>query len=111
MNVTLEFSNNQGGTYQEIAHVTSAADGTFSYSWKAPGNDVFMIRADAQGVKSPAVSVGISSVPGFPLESLLVGSALGLLFASCGGDNARTGESFLLSDADQSNRKCIRYLG
>jgi hypothetical protein len=81
VNVTLEFSNNQGGTYQEIAHVTSAADGTFSYSWKAPGNDVFMIRAEAQGVESSAVSVGVNSVPGFPLESLLLGCVLGLLFA------------------------------
>jgi hypothetical protein len=81
LNVTLEFSSNQGETYQEMAHVTSAPNGTFSYSWKAPGNGVFMIRADAQGVKSSAVSVGMSGVPGFSLESLLVGCALGLLFA------------------------------
>jgi hypothetical protein len=85
VNVTVEFSNNQGGTYQEMAHVASAVDGTFSYSWKASGNGVFMIRADAEGVKSSAVSIGISAgpsgIPGFPLESLLVGSALGLLFA------------------------------
>jgi hypothetical protein len=81
VNVTLEFSNNQGETYQEMTRVTSAPDGTFSFSWKAPGNDVFMIRADAQGVKSSAVSVGMSGVPGFPLESLLLGCALGLLFA------------------------------
>jgi hypothetical protein len=79
MNVTLEFSNNQNGTYQEITRITSAADGTFNYSWRAPGNSVLTIRADAQGVKSPAVSVGLSGVPGFPLESLLVGSALGLI--------------------------------
>jgi hypothetical protein len=81
VNVTLEFSNNQGGTYQEMSYITSSADGTFSYSWKAPGSGVFMIRADAQGVKSSPVSIGTSGVPGFPLESLLVGSALGLLFA------------------------------
>jgi hypothetical protein len=80
LNVTLEFSKNSE-TYQEMAHVTTAADGTFSYSWKPPGNDVFMIRADAQGVKSPAVAVGMSGVPGFPLESLFVGCALGMLFA------------------------------
>ena len=80
VNVTLEFSNNQGGTYQEMAYVRSEADGTFGYSWKAPGNDVFMIRADAQGVKSSAVSIRMGGIPGFLLESLLVGSALGLLF-------------------------------
>ena len=83
VNVTLEFRNNQSGNFQEIARVTSTVDGTFSYSWKAPGNGVLMIRADAQGMKSSAVSIGMSAgtIPGFPLESLLVGSALGLLFA------------------------------
>jgi hypothetical protein len=81
VNVTLEFSRNQGGTFQEMTHVTSAPDGTFSYSWKPPGNDVFMIRAETQGVRSSVVSVGMSGVPGFPLESLLVGCAVGLLFA------------------------------
>jgi hypothetical protein len=81
VNVTLEYSQNQGANYQEIARVTSGADGTFSYSWRLPGGGMFMIRADAQGVKSSPVSIGTSSgVPGFPLESLLVGSALGLLF-------------------------------
>jgi hypothetical protein len=79
VNVTLEYSQNQGANYQEIARVTSGADGTFSYSWRLPGGGMFMIRADAQGVKSSPVSIGTSSgVPGFPLESLLVGSALGL---------------------------------
>ena len=81
VNVILEFSNNQGETYQEMARVTSAPDGTFSYSWKVPGNGAFMIRADAQGVKSSAVSIGGSGVPGFPVESLIVGCAVGLLFA------------------------------
>ena len=81
VNVTLEYSQNQGANYQEIARVTSGADGTFSYSWRLPGGGMFMIRADAQGVKSSPVSIGTSSgVPGFPLESLLAGSALGLLF-------------------------------
>jgi len=79
VNVTLEYSNTQGASYQQIARITSAADGTFSYSWQLPGGGLFMMRADAQGVKSPAVSIGTSSgVPGFPLESLLVGIALGL---------------------------------
>ncbi len=81
VNVTLEYSQNQGGSYQEIARVTSGADGTFSYSWKLPTGGMFMIRADASGVKSSPVSIGTSSgAPGFPLESLFVGSALGLLF-------------------------------
>ena len=81
VNVTLEFSQNQGANYQEIARVTSMADGTFSYSWRLPGGGMFMIRADAQGVKSSPVSLGTSGgVPGFPLESLLAGGALGLLF-------------------------------
>ena len=81
VNVTLEYSQNQGANYQEIARITSGADGTFSYSWRLPGGGMFMIRADAQGVKSSPASIGISNgVPGFPLESLLMGSALGLLF-------------------------------
>jgi len=79
VNVTLEYSDTQGASYQQIAQITSAADGTFSYSWQLPGGGLFMIRADAQGVKSPAVSIGTSSgVPGFPFESLLLGIALGL---------------------------------
>jgi hypothetical protein len=79
VNVTLEYSDTQGASYQQITRITSAGDGTFSYSWQLPGGGVFMIRADAQGVKSPAVSIGSSSgVPGFPFESLLVGIALGL---------------------------------
>ena len=66
---------------QEIACITTSADGTFTYSWKLAGSGVFMIRADAQGVKSSPVSIASSGgVPGFPLESLFVGSALGLLF-------------------------------
>jgi hypothetical protein len=81
VNVTLEYSQNQGANYQEIARIASGADGTFSYSWKLPSGGIFMIRADAQGVKSSSVSLGTSSgVPGFPLESLFAGGALGLLF-------------------------------
>jgi hypothetical protein len=81
VNVTLEYSQNQGANYQEIGRITSGADGTFSYSWKLTGGGMFMIRADAQGVKSSPASIGTSSgVPGFQLESLLAGCALGLLF-------------------------------
>jgi hypothetical protein len=81
VNVTLEYSQNQGANYQEIGRITSAADGTFSYSWKLPGDGIFMIRADVQGLKSSPASIGTSSsVPGFPLESLLAGGVLGLLF-------------------------------
>lgn len=81
VNVTLEYSQNQGANYQEIARITSGTDGAFSYSWRLPGGGIFMIRADAQGLKSSPVSLGTSSgVPGFPLESLLAGGALGLLF-------------------------------
>lgn len=79
VNVTLEYSNNQGANYQEIALIKSAPDGTFSYSWKLPGGGIFLIRADAQGVKSQPVSLGTSSgVAGFPVESLVLGIALGL---------------------------------
>jgi len=85
VNVTLEYSNNQGASYQEISRITSTADGTFTYSWTLPGGGMFMIRADAQGVKSPPVSIGASSgIPGFPLESLLVGATLGVLFGMFG---------------------------
>jgi hypothetical protein len=81
VNVTLEYSQDQGADYREIARVTSAADGTFSYSWKLPSGGMFLIRADAQGVKSSPASLGTrGGIPGFPLESLLVGSTLGLLF-------------------------------
>jgi hypothetical protein len=81
VNVTLEYSQNQGADYREIARITSGADGTFSYSWKLPGGGMFLIRADTQGVKSPPVSIGVSNgVPGFPVESLLIGGTLGLLF-------------------------------
>lgn len=81
VNVTLEYSQNQGADYREIGRIMSAADGTFGYSWKLPSGGIFLIRADAQGVKSPPVSIGTSSgAPGFPLESLLIGSILGLLF-------------------------------
>ena len=81
VNVTLEYSQNQGGDYREIARIASGADGTFSYSWKLPSGGMFLIRADAQGVKSSPASIGVSNgVPGFPLESLLIGSTLGLLF-------------------------------
>lgn len=79
VNVTLEYSNTQGASYQEIGRIVTGADGTFSYSWKLPSGGLFLIRADAQGVKSSTVSIGTSSgVPGFPFESLLLGSALGL---------------------------------
>ena len=82
VNVTLEYSVNQGANYQEIGRIVSAADGTFSYSWKLPGGGMFMLRADAQGVKSQPVSIGTSSgVPGFPFESLALGIALGLSLA------------------------------
>jgi hypothetical protein len=81
VNVTLEYSQNQGADYREIARITSAADGTFSYSWKLPSGGMFLIRADTQGVKSSPASLGTSGgVPGFPLESLLIGGTLGLLF-------------------------------
>jgi hypothetical protein len=80
VNVTLEYSQNQGANYQEIVRIRSAPNGTFSYSWKLPGGGVFQIRGDAQGIKSAPVSVGVSSrVPGFPLESLLMGGVLGFL--------------------------------
>lgn len=83
VNVTLEYSQNQGANYQEIARITSASDGTFSYSWKLPGGGMFMIRAEVQDVKSSPASIGTSGgVPGFPLESVLAGGALGLLFAA-----------------------------
>jgi len=79
VNVTLEYSDNQGGSYQEISRITSSPDGTFSYSWRLPGGGMFMIRADAQGTKSPPVSIGTSSgIPGFPPESLLVGIVMGM---------------------------------
>jgi hypothetical protein len=81
VNVTLEYSQNQGGNYQEITRLASEADGTFSYSWKLPAGGMFMIRADASGMKSAPVSIGTSNgAPGFPMESMVVGSALGLLF-------------------------------
>jgi hypothetical protein len=81
VNVTLEYSQNQGANYQEIGRITSGADGTFSYSWKLPAGGMFMIRADVQGLKSSTASIGTSGgVPGFPLESLFAGGALGMLF-------------------------------
>jgi hypothetical protein len=81
VNVTLEYSQDQGANYEEIGRITSGADGTFSYSWKLPGGGIFMIRADVQGLKSSPTSIGTSGrVPGFPLDSLLAGSALGVLF-------------------------------
>ena len=79
VNVTLEYSNNQGASYQEISRITSAPDGAFSYSWRLPSGGMFMIRADAQGVKSSPASIGTSSgIPGFPVESLLGGIAAGV---------------------------------
>jgi len=79
VNVTLEYSVNQGASYQEIARIATATNGTFSYSWKLPGGGMFLIRADAQGIKSSPVSVGVSSgIPGFPFESLLLGIAFGV---------------------------------
>ena len=81
VNVTLEYSNNQGANYQEISRIVSGADGTFSYSWKLLGGGMFIFRADAQGVKSSPASIGTGGgVPGFPIESILIGSAVGLLF-------------------------------
>jgi len=83
VNVTLEYSTTQGASYQEISRIVSAADGTFSYSWTLPSSGLFMFRADAQGVKSSPVSIaagGSGGVPGFPVESILIGSVLGLLF-------------------------------
>jgi len=83
VNVTLEYSTTQGANYQEISRIVSAADGTFSYSWTLPSSGLFMFRADAQGVKSSPVSIGAGGgggVPGFPIESILIGSVLGLLF-------------------------------
>jgi hypothetical protein len=81
INVTMEYSNDQGANYQEISRIVSGADGTFSYSWRLPGGGMFMFRADAQGVKSSPASIGTGGgVPGFPIESILIGSMLGLLF-------------------------------
>jgi hypothetical protein len=81
VNITLEYSQNQGTDYREIARITSEPDGTFSYSWRLPGGGVFQIRADAQGVKSFPVSIGAGGgVPGFAVESLLIGSTVGLFF-------------------------------
>ena len=85
VNVTLEYSNNQGASYQEISRIASAPDGTFSYSWRLPGGGMFMIRADAQGVKSSPASIGTSSgIPGFPVESLLGGIAAGVFLIVTG---------------------------
>jgi len=85
VNVTLEFSNDQGASYQEMARITSLADGPFGYSWTLPSGGPFLIRADAQGVKSSPVSVGTgTSIPGFPAESLLIGGTLGLLLGILG---------------------------
>jgi len=82
VNVTLEYSQDQGANYQEIARITTAADGTFTYSWKLTGSGIYMIRADTQGLKSSPASIGTSGgVPGFPFESLIAGGALGLLLA------------------------------
>jgi hypothetical protein len=79
VDVTLEYSNDQGSTYQEIARITSTADGSFSYSWRLPGGGMFLIRADAQGVKSSPLSIGTSSgVPGFPAESIVLGVGLAM---------------------------------
>ena len=82
VNVTLEYSNDQGASYQEIARITSAPNGSFSYSWMVPSTVSLLIRADVDGVKSSPVSIEISSgsgIPGFPLESLFIGGALGIL--------------------------------
>jgi hypothetical protein len=79
VNVTLEYSQDQGANYYQIGRITTGNDGSFSYSWKLPSDGSFLIRADAQGVKSPPASIS-SSVPGFPLEAIVIGSALGILF-------------------------------
>jgi hypothetical protein len=83
--VKLEYSDDGGASYQEIARITTAADGAFNYSWRIPHTGMFMIRADAQGLESPPFSVEIGSgIPGFPSESLLIGGALGILFVALG---------------------------
>jgi len=80
INVTLEYSSDQGASYQQMARVTSSADGSFTYSWRLPATGMFQVRADAQGVKSAPVSVGTTSdVLALVAESLLIGVALGLL--------------------------------
>ncbi len=82
MNVTLEYSSDQGASYQQISKITSASDGSFAYSWQLPTAGTFLIRAEAQGVLSNTASIGAagSGIPGFPLESLIIGSMLGILF-------------------------------
>jgi hypothetical protein len=79
VNVTLEYSQDQGADYREIGRIATGADGTFSYSWKLPSTGGFLIRANTQGVTSPPASIA-APVPGFPLESFLIGGTLGLLF-------------------------------
>lgn len=86
VNVTLEYSRDQGTTYQGIAQITSASDGSFDYSWQLPTGGVFLIRAEAQAVRSNVASIGAAGggVPGFPLESLLLGGALGMFLLALG---------------------------
>jgi hypothetical protein len=84
VNVTLEYSIDESASYQEIARITTSANGSFSYSWKPPAART-LIMADMQGLKSPSISVEISRViPGYPLESFLLGVALGVLIAILG---------------------------
>lgn len=98
VNVTLEYSSNQGTTYQEISRTTSAADGTFSYSWRTPGAGMFLVRANAQGVKSPPVSIVTSrGIPGFPLESMLAGVMLGIFLRTVGRRLRPDSRRFMLS--------------
>jgi hypothetical protein len=91
VNVTLEYSSDQGTTYQGIARITSASDGSFGYSWQLPTSGVFLTRAEAQGVRSNVASVGAGGggVPGFPLESLLLGGVLGMFLLALGHRSRR----------------------
>lgn len=95
VNVTLEYSRDQGTTYQGIAQITSASDGSFDYSWQLPTGGVFLIRAEAQGVRSNVASIEAAGggVPGFPLESLLLGGALGMFLLALGHRSRRRSQA------------------
>lgn len=95
VNVTLEYSSDQGASYQQISRITSASEGSFAYSWQLPTAGTYLIRAEAQGMWSNTVSVGTSGggIPGFPLESLMIGGLLGtlLLILRCSTRSRRQG--------------------